>query len=92
MISNNWLPQTADAWEPVRKALYPVAHGAVMQPREESEELTDKISKAEDKMVATYGAGEKSPEAEKKARALCMRCQTRTGRCKRGWRSLRRFW
>ena len=27
IISNNWLPRTADTWEPVRKALYPVAHG-----------------------------------------------------------------
>ena len=44
----------------MRKALYPVAHGAVMQAREESEELTDKIRKAKDKVVATYGGGSRS--------------------------------
>ena len=53
----------------MRKALYPVAHGAVMQAREESEELTDKNRKAEDKVVATYVGGEKSPKTENKARA-----------------------
>ena len=69
IISNSWLPRTAHTLEPVRKALYPVAHGAVMQAREESKELVDKIRKAEDKVVSTFGGGKKSPEAEKKARA-----------------------
>ena len=69
IITNSWLPRTADTWEPVRKALYPVARVAVMQAREESEELTHKIRKAKDKVVATYGGVKKSLEAEKKARA-----------------------
>ena len=69
VISNTWLPRTTDTWEPMRKALYPVAHSGVMQAKEESEELTDKTRKAEDKVVATYGGGKKSPKAEKKARA-----------------------
>ena len=53
----------------MRKASYPVAHSAVMQAREQSQDLADKIQRGEDKLVATYGGGRKSAGAEKKARA-----------------------
>ena len=43
LISNKWLPRPVETWEPLRKVLYPLPHGAVMQAREESEELADKI-------------------------------------------------
>ena len=83
IIRNNWLPRTAIVRELVRKALYPLAHGAVMQAREQSEDLADEIRKAKDKVVATYGGGKSLWKPKRRPELPWMQWGTNRERCRR---------